>query len=76
MKSGHRGVYIRVRQGSRWTKGRPRTSSPNLPIKELLGPNDLTILGERLDDLVRVSDKLLQERLQHEIDWALNGGKR
>lgn len=71
MRSGHRGAFIRVPPGSRRTRGRPATSSPNLPIKELLGPNDQTIFGEHLDDLVRLSDKVLQERLQREIEWAL-----
>lgn len=73
VRSGHRGAFIRAGNGTRWTKGRPRTSSPNLPIKELLGPNDQTVFGENLDDLVKLSDRVLQERLQHEIDYALNG---
>lgn len=76
MKSGHRGAYIRKPGGTRYSRGRPYTSSPNLPILELLGPNDQTIFGENLDDLVRLSDDLLQERLQREIDWALRINSR
>lgn len=34
MKSGHKGIYTRVTPGKRWSKGRPQTSSPNLPIDE------------------------------------------
>ena len=76
MKSGHRGAYMRKPGGFRRTRGRPHTSSPNLPLLELLGPNDQTIFGENLDDLVRLSDDLLQERLQREIDWALRVDSR
>lgn len=34
MPSGHSGVFERHRKGKRWTHGRKRSSSPNLPIKE------------------------------------------
>lgn len=33
MKSGKTADFIRVTPGSRWTAGRPQTSSPNLPIE-------------------------------------------
>lgn len=72
LKNGYRGAYIRAGIGANgWTKGRPHTSSPNLPIYELLGPNDQTIFGENLDSLVRLSDADLQKNLQHEIEYAL-----
>lgn len=35
MSSGHQGAFKRKKVGTRWTKGRPRTSSPNLSIEEL-----------------------------------------
>ena len=37
MPGGHRGIFRR-RHGTGWSKGRPRTSSPNLPIREMWGP--------------------------------------
>lgn len=41
MPGGHKGVYRRVPAGyaKRHTKGRPTTSTPNLPIKEMFGPS-------------------------------------
>lgn len=35
MKSGHKGVFKRSAKATRRTKGRPTTSSPNLPIEEV-----------------------------------------
>lgn len=41
MPGGHKGVYRRLdsRYAKRHTQGRPETSSPNLPIKEMFGPS-------------------------------------
>ena len=76
MKSGHRGAYIRARDLKRWTKGRRGPRSQNLPIVELFGPNDQTVFGENLDDLVKLSNKELDKKLAAEIDWALRRERR
>lgn len=75
MKSGHRGVFRRARGAARWSKGRPRTSSPNLPIKEIFGPQVVGIFEERIARVVQETAPVLEKNLDHEIGRALDNAQ-
>ena len=72
-KGGSRiGVFIR-RNTSRWSIGRPHTSSPNLPIYELRAPSIFTIIRSRGIKAMATEyfRSKLPARLWHEIDRRL-----
>ena len=71
MPNGHQGVFRRSKKSTKFTKGRPSTSSPNLKIYELYGPNVQGIFAEKTDDIIRVSDGVLIKNLNREINFAL-----
>lgn len=81
MPSGHTGVFVRApegyrtRRGSRgWTKGRPNTSSQNLPIIEPFVP-----LQYRTDYSVDMTGRyltLLKQEVRFEVEKAAGRIKR
>jgi len=72
MPNGHKGVFRRSSKATRYSKGRPQTSSPNLKIQELKGPTVQGVFVEKLDHLVVQGNPILDKNLNHEIDYALS----
>ena len=72
MPSGHKGVFRRSSRATHHSKGRARTSSPNLKINELRGPTVQSVFAEKLDALVRIGDPILELNLSREIDFVLS----
>lgn len=71
-KGQHKGAFYRSKFANKWTAGRPRTSSPNLPIKELYGPPVQTIFHDKIDIVQRKADPVIDKTLNHEIAYALS----
>jgi len=75
MKSGHKGVFRRLGKQylKRWSPGRKQTrGTENLPIKELYGPPVHNIFGDKINEIIRVSDGVLEKNLDHEIKFELS----
>jgi len=76
MPGGHKGVYRRVdsRYAKRHTKGRPATSSPNLPIKEMWGPSlPREFVSTRVLARMRLTArKVWPKNFQHELNRRLS----
>ena len=70
MSSGHRSVFQRVGKGQRWTPGRPRTSSPNLPIAE--ATITLVELEQTRAELGREGEDRYRKLLIQELNYELN----
>jgi len=70
MPSGHRGIFLRKQPGQRRTRGRSRTSSANLPIKEA------TVLLTGAENIARSNFRRAMEEFprlfQHEVEWRMN----
>lgn len=71
-KGGHKGAFYRSPHANKWTAGRPRTSSPNLPIKEIYGPPVRTVFADKVDAIQRKSDPVIDKTLNREIAYALS----
>jgi len=70
MPGGYTSVYQRHGAGQRWSKDRPRTSGPNLPIKE----SSITLeeLEETRADLLRDGEDRYRALLVQELNFELN----
>lgn len=65
MRSGHVGVFRRSGHTKRWTRGRPRTSSPNLPIEEQMVPLE-PMASKAIEALLpQVEDQVLTRTYKH-----------
>ena len=67
--SGHKGAFRRKKGANRRTKGRPATSSPNLPLIELKGPSPQNIFAEHIDIILKKNDAVLERNYKHELDF-------
>lgn len=65
-------MFKRVSPGERWSKDRPHTSSPNLPIAEPYGPPVMQLFKERLPQLIRFSEDVMRRNLDREIGYYLS----
>jgi len=79
MPGGHKGVFTRMapQYMKRRTKGRPATSSPNLPIKQKWGPS---LPGEFVKEkIVRrmrgIAERVWPKNFQKELDYRMSKGK-
>lgn len=71
MPNGRKGVFRRSSKATRYSKGRPKTSSPNLKIQEMKGPTVQGVFVEKLDLLVAQGNPILDKNLNREIDYVL-----
>lgn len=72
MPNGHKGVFRRSLSATRFSKGRPTTSSPNLKISELHGPSVQQIFAEKQDKLVALGSPIFNRNLNREIEFELS----
>jgi len=70
MKSGHRGVFVRVGESARKSRG---AWSTNLPIGEAHGPSIPHVLGRQwiAQAWQERGDEIVLKNLTHETDYAL-----
>jgi hypothetical protein len=68
MRSGHRGVFMRVGASSRRSAG---ARSANLPITELHGPSIPLVFGKHLAAGLARGEAQLRKNLVHELRFAL-----
>lgn len=71
ISDSRKNVYRRHPDPWLWTKGRPETSSPNLPLKVLYGPTVFKVFGENIEVLTVTANAVLAKNLEHELDFAL-----
>lgn len=72
MPSGHKGVFRRSLSAKKRTKGRPATSSPNLKITEIHGPNVQGIFADKTEKLLLIGNPILEKNINRELEYELS----
>jgi len=73
----HLGIFERSKNTSRWTKGRPQTSSPNLAIQEVktLSPSEMMSSTSVFVKIEKFFQENFERIFNHELEWFMSKGK-